>query len=85
MDSDYTASDFVNDEYYSEGFRFSCCGKLGDHEGCKVTRHKSEVNIIVPVVVPKAMLPPATAAKLRGKRKAAEEVQKPVKKRSSRK
>lgn len=74
---------YENDESYSEGFRFSCCGNLGDHEGCKITRHKSEVNVIVPVVVPKAILPPATNVK--GKRKATENVQKRASKRTSRK
>ncbi|KAN0107875.1 hypothetical protein V8E51_007617 [Hyaloscypha variabilis] len=70
------------DDYYAEGFRWSCCGEEGDHNGCKSTKHKSEVNIVIPVESQKPIMPPAT--KSNRKRKAPEGTQKPVSKRASR-
>jgi hypothetical protein len=66
-------SDFEDDPEYSTAFTWSCCEKEGDDEGCKSTKHKADVNIIVlkPVVVPQ---PPAATAK---KRKASEEILRP--------
>jgi hypothetical protein len=31
----------------AEGFLWSCCGKQGDFKGCKSTKHKAPINIIV--------------------------------------
>lgn len=33
----------------SEGFIWSCCGKEGDDKGCKITKHRAKVNMIVKV------------------------------------
>ena len=40
-------SDFEDDPEYSTAFTWSCCDKEGDDEGCKSTKHKANVNIIV--------------------------------------
>jgi len=66
-------SDFEDDPEFSTAFTWSCCEKEGDDEGCKSTKHKADVNIIVlkPVVVPQ---PPAATTK---KRKASEEILRP--------
>ncbi|KAK0099424.1 hypothetical protein ONS95_003507 [Cadophora gregata] len=37
---------FKDDPDYSEGFQWNCCENLGDHSGCKRTKHKAPVNII---------------------------------------
>ena len=47
---------FEDDPGYAEGFIWDCCDKLGDDEGCKSTKHKAKVNLVVhappPVPVP---------------------------------
>ena len=40
--------DFEDDSDFARGFTWSCCEKEGDDEGCKSTKHKAKVNIIVP-------------------------------------
>jgi hypothetical protein len=66
-------SNFEDDPEYSTAFTWSCCEKEGGDEGCKSTKHKADVNIIVlkPVAVPQ---PPAATAK---KRKASKEILRP--------
>ncbi|KAL2073922.1 hypothetical protein VTL71DRAFT_11248 [Oculimacula yallundae] len=39
--------DFDEDPDFADGFRWSCCGTPGDNEGCKTTRHKASVNIVL--------------------------------------
>ena len=67
--------DLVDDPDVQDGFKWSCCGELGDAEGCKWTKHKSDINVIVrkPVHIP--------ASKSRPKRKAEVDVKEPKKKR----
>jgi hypothetical protein len=64
--------DFEDDSDYAAGFTWSCCEKEGDNEGCKSTKHKADVNIIVfkPVM-------PQTPAPTAKKRKASEEILRP--------
>lgn len=66
--------DFEDDSDFARGFTWSCCEKEGDDEGCKSTKHKADVNVIVlkPVVAPR---PRITTAK---KRKASEEIPRPA-------
>jgi hypothetical protein len=71
-------SDFADEDEYSEGFKWSCCDGQGDHEGCKLTKHKSDTNTIVR----KPILPPAT--KSSRKRKAKGDADVPIRKRPSR-
>jgi hypothetical protein len=42
--------DLVDESEFQEGFIWDCCDKLGDHEGCKSTKHKSAINHVVAVV-----------------------------------
>ncbi|PMD27004.1 hypothetical protein NA56DRAFT_697154 [Hyaloscypha hepaticicola] len=67
--------DLVDDPDVQDGFKWSCCGELGDAEGCKWTKHKSDINVIVrkPAHIP--------ASKSRSKRKAEVDVKEPKKKR----
>jgi hypothetical protein len=58
--------DFADDDDYSEGFEWSCCNERGDHEGCKSTKHKADINVIMQR--PKCIPPAAT--KSNRKRKA---------------
>jgi hypothetical protein len=44
--------DFEDDSDYAEGFSWSCCDRPGNDEGCKITKHKAKVNIIVQAAVP---------------------------------
>lgn len=39
--------DFINDADFAEGFQWSCCDQPGDNEGCKSTKHKAGVNVII--------------------------------------
>lgn len=32
---------------YAEGFVWECCRRYGDDEGCKFTKHKAEVNLLL--------------------------------------
>ena len=34
-----------------EGFTWSCCETTGDNAGCKITKHKAEVNVLKPPIV----------------------------------
>ncbi len=61
---------FEDDPDYAEGFIWSCCKKLGDDEGCKTTKHRAQMNVILDDV-------PNAA----NKRKAEGELQKPLYKR----
>jgi hypothetical protein len=56
---------FKDDPNYAEGFMWECCDKSGDDEGCKSTKHKAKVNLVVPA--PPPVLAPSK------KRKAEEE------------
>jgi hypothetical protein len=56
---------FEDDPHYAGGFIYECCDKPGDDEGCKSTKHKAAVNILVPE-------PPPVLAQSK-KRKAEEE------------
>jgi hypothetical protein len=49
--------DFEDDSDMAEGFRWTCCNRAGDNIGCKGTKHKAKVNMIVkkaPAIIPKA-------------------------------
>jgi hypothetical protein len=65
----------VDEPEYMEGFKWFCCGELGDDEGCKATKHKSGSNIIVKKPTRHA---PVILSR---KRKAEKEVERPVYKR----
>jgi hypothetical protein len=52
---------FVDDPNYAEGFMWDCCEKSGDDEGCKSTKHKADVNVIIDRVP--EYIPPATNRK----------------------
>jgi hypothetical protein len=39
--------DFIEDADVAEGFRWSCCDQPGDNEGCKSTKHRADVNVII--------------------------------------
>ncbi|CAF9925117.1 MAG: hypothetical protein HETSPECPRED_005749 [Heterodermia speciosa] len=36
---------FDDDPNYAEGFRYECCGRSGDNEGCKLGTHVEEENV----------------------------------------
>ncbi|RFU26178.1 hypothetical protein B7463_g10171, partial [Scytalidium lignicola] len=74
-------SAFENDPSYADGFMWDCCDESGDHAGCKQTKHKAAVNVIVPLPLPSP--PPKKAPK----RKAEEPIVTvaPKKKKGSRK
>ena len=55
---------FIDDPNYAEGFAWDCCDQPGDDEGCKSTKHKANVNLVVPPVAP---------ALAQGKKRKAEE------------
>ncbi|CZR59438.1 uncharacterized protein PAC_09330 [Phialocephala subalpina] len=49
-------SDFEDDYEMASGFIWSCCDEEGNNPGCKSTKHKASVNLIVnkaPVIAPK--------------------------------
>ena len=37
--------DFADDPDYAEAFRYQCCGRSGDNEGCKLGTHVEEENV----------------------------------------
>lgn len=39
---------FEDDPDFADGFLWDCCDKPGDDPGCKVTKHKVAVNLVVP-------------------------------------
>jgi len=43
---------FEDDSDFAEGFIWDCCDKPGDDEGCKSTKHKAKVNLVVPASLP---------------------------------
>ena len=43
---------FEDDPDFAEGFIWDCCDKPGDDEGCKSTKHKAKVNLVVPTPLP---------------------------------
>lgn len=60
-------NDFKDDSDMAEGFVWDCCDKLGNEEGCKSTKHKATINLIVKKL-------PVMAPKRGQKRKAVEEI-----------
>ncbi|KUJ12176.1 uncharacterized protein LY89DRAFT_738793 [Mollisia scopiformis] len=38
--------DLDDDSTYAGGFKWTCCEKLGDSEGCKFTKHQAPINTI---------------------------------------
>ncbi len=56
---------FEDDPDFAEGFIWTCCERLGDDDGCKSTKHKANVNLVV-------RAPPPALAETK-KRKAEEE------------
>ncbi|KAF8847874.1 hypothetical protein BDZ45DRAFT_606751 [Acephala macrosclerotiorum] len=49
-------SDFEDDYEMASGFVWNCCDEQGDNPGCKSTKHKASINLIVkkaPVAAPK--------------------------------
>lgn len=34
-------SDLMDDSTYEDGYKWSCCDRLGGEEGCKQTKHKT--------------------------------------------
>ncbi|KAH8820652.1 hypothetical protein F5884DRAFT_57216 [Xylogone sp. PMI_703] len=64
----------IDDPTYAEGFSYTCCGRRADLSPCKSTKHKATSNVIVPVEDISA----STASSLSKKRKAEEELRRPV-------
>ncbi|PMD36423.1 hypothetical protein L207DRAFT_637519 [Hyaloscypha variabilis F] len=62
--------DLMDELDFQDGFKWSCCDELGDAEGCKWTKHKSDLDVIAP----KPVLRPQAAPKSKTKRKAEEGV-----------
>jgi hypothetical protein len=46
---------FIDDDDFAEGFQWTCCDQPGDNNGCKSTKHKAAVNIIIVDELPEAM------------------------------
>jgi hypothetical protein len=73
VDCDGPYESFEDDSDFQEGFYWSCCDNVGDHEGCMITKHKTKVNAPSKGAVLQALSFPAS-----NKRKADEEIVRPA-------
>jgi hypothetical protein len=64
---------FKDDSDFAEGFTWDCCDRPGDDEGCKSTKHKANVNLVVPA-------PPPVPAPSKKRKAEAEKLRTSVKK-----